>query len=150
MEKTCRGYFSLKIGENMRKMGKEKTRPQVIAISARDTVAEHPECKRILQKPKEKSELLSGIFVEMSSKSFRLHRNKPCSLRIFFLKDGKEGVSKGKWMIPLRRVMQEKFGARLPRRIPVISDGKGYIEVPLDDAHLILEIIRRRIANFLD
>lgn len=147
MEKKCRGYFSLKIGENMRKMGKEKTRPQVIAISAKDTVDEHPECKRFLSRPKEKVELKPGIFLHLSSKSFRLYRNKPCYIRIFFLQ---KAVDDGKWQTPLRKVILEKFGARLPRVLKVNESGKGYLEILLDNPQLMVEIIKKRVANFLD
>lgn len=145
-EKKCRQIFSTKIGENMRKMRHEKTRPQIIAISARETVSEYSQCKRFLDRPKERIELVHGFFIYMSSKSFRLYRSKPCCIRIFFNKSA--DLESSSWWKILKQLIMERFHIVIKKK-PIVNYEK-YIEMVIEPPALIIEILRKRIANFLD
>jgi hypothetical protein len=130
----------------MEEMGAEKSRPQVIAISAKRTIKNHPECKKYLDRPQQKIKLDEKHWIIWSSKSFRLHRSQPCSIRIFF---SKKAPPSTKWKSSLKTILNEKLG------IPIGKMGKeqekdNYLEIIVDNPKLILALLNHRVAGFLD
>lgn len=143
-KKECSALFSDTIRKTMKEMGAEKSRPQVIAISAKRTIKDHPGCKRFLDRPQQKIELGGNHWVVWSSKSFRLHRSQPCSIRIFFKKNG-ESV----WKSNLKKILKERLGVSVVRFGPENIE-KNYIEIVIADPELILSLLNHRVAGFLD
>jgi len=146
LKKRCLAFFSGTIRETMKEMGAEKSRPQVIAISAKRTIKDHPECKRYLDRPQQKIKLDEKHWVVWSSKSFRLYRSQPCSIRVFFSKKAPPSLA---WKSGLKKLLHEKLG------IPVGKLGKeqekeNYLEIPIDNPKLILSLLNHRVAGFLD
>ena len=147
-KKQCNAWFSETIRKNFKEVGKEKTRPQVIAISAKETIRNHPECKRYLDRPQKKIVLDDKHWIFWSSKSFRMHRNKPCSLRIFF---SKKALPSNKWKSALRTLFQQKWGIATRWPNSFAEDGTtNYIEMEIQNPKLILSILTDRVASFLD
>lgn len=146
-KKTCSALFSETIRKTMKQMGAEKSRPQVIAISAKRTIKEHPGCKRFLERKQERIALDEKHWVVWSSKSFRLHRSQPCSIRVFF---SKKVAPTNAWKTNLRKLIQERLG--LTARIGKESGngGDNYVEVVITDPKLILSLLNHRVAGFLD
>jgi len=145
-KKKCSALFSETIRDTMKEMGAEKSRPQVIAISAKRTIKDHPECKRYLDRPQERIPLDEKHWVVWSSKSFRLHRSKPCSIRVFFSK--KAPVSYV-WKTSLKRLLKERLGGT-PRLGKQSGGGDNFVEVIITDPTLILSLLNHRVAGFLD
>lgn len=145
-KKKCSALFSETIRKTMKQMGAEKSRPQVIAISAKRTIKDHPECKRYLDRPQERIPLDEKHWVVWSSKSFRLHRSKPCSIRVFFSK--KAAPSHG-WKQNLKQLLRERLGLT-PRLGKQSGGGENYIELVITDPTLILSLLNHRVAGFLD
>jgi hypothetical protein len=145
-KKTCSALFSETIRKTMKQMGAEKSRPQVIAISAKRTIKEHPGCKRYLERKQERIALDEKHWVVWSSKSFRLHRSKPCSIRVFF---SKKAPPTSAWKKHLKQLLQERLG--LTARIGKENVGEdNYVEVVITDPKLILSLLNHRVAGFLD
>jgi len=145
-KKKCSAFFSKTIRDTMKEMGAEKSRPQVIAISAKRTIKNHPECKKYLDRPQQKIKLDEKHWIIWSSKSFRLHRSQPCSIRIFF---SKKAPPSSKWKSSLKTILNEKLG------IPIGKMGKeqekeNYLEIIVDNPKLILSLLNHRVAGFLD
>lgn len=145
-KKKCSQFFSETIRNTMKEMGAEKTRPQVIAISAKRTIKTHPECKKYLDRPQEKIKLDEKYWILWSSKSFRLYRSKPCSIRIFFSKRKPPSTI---WKNTLRKVLKERLQL-IPRLGDSIQEQENYLEIPITDPKLILSLLNHRVANFLD
>lgn len=148
MKKKCSQWFSNTIRDTMKEMGKQKSRPQVIAISAKRTIKDHPECKRYLDRPQEKIVLDDKHWVFWSSKSFRLYRGRPCAIRIFF---SKRAEPTSQWKKTLPSLLRGRLGLSSLKKFPdahAISD--DYLEIPLSDPNLILALLHHRVANFLD
>lgn len=148
MKKVCSQWFSETIRDTMKQMGREKTRPQVIAISAKRTIKEHPECKRYLQRPQTKIALDEKHWIVWSSKSFRLHRSQPCTIRIFFSKR-KPYPTTTTWKKTLRTILQERLGVS-SLRFETPKEKDNYLEIPIHNPSLILSILNHRVANFID
>lgn len=147
-KKKCNQFFSATIRDTMKEMGAEKTRPQVIAISAKRTIQNHPECKKYLDRPQEKIMLDENHWIFWSSKSFRLYRSQPCSLRIFFSKR-KISTKTTTWKKTLRSLLQDRLHI-VPRLGKTVEEKDGYWNIPLTDPTLILTLLHQRVANFLD
>lgn len=156
-KKKCSALFSETIRQTMKEMGGQKTRPQVIAISAKRTISNHPECRKFLERPQQKIRLDDTHWIIWSSKSFRLHRSKPCSIRIFFNKKAPTPSSNNKWKTQLKHILQEKIGI-CPRFgkdaiIPTNNSSgssNNYMEIVITDPNLILALLNKRVAGFLD
>jgi hypothetical protein len=146
-KKTCSALFSETIRKTMKEMGAEKSRPQVIAISAKRTIKEHPGCKRYLERKQERVPLDEKHWVVWSSKSFRLHRSKPCSIRVFFSKKATTPTTTT-WKKNLKKLLQERLG--LMARLGEDTTKEDYIEVLMTDPSLILSLLNHRVAGFLD
>lgn len=144
-KQKCSQWFSETIRETMKEMGREKSRPQVIAISAKRTMKEHPECKRFLDRPQQKIKLDEKHWIVWSSKSFRLYRSSPSSLRVFFLKRASPSMQ---WKQALRQLFHERLGISLPVSSVTVQD--NFLEIPINNPKLILSILKHRVANFLD
>ena len=144
-KKICSALFSETIRKTMKEMGAEKSRPQVVAISAKRTIKEHPGCKRYLERKQEKIALDEKHWVVWSSKSFRLHRSKPCSIRVFF---SKKAAPTSTWRKNLKKLFQDRLG--LTARIGKERTEENYIEVLISDPTLILSLLNHRVAGFLD
>jgi hypothetical protein len=129
----------------MGEMGREKTRPQVIAISAKRTIRDHPTCRRFLDRPQERVALDDKHWVVWSSKSFRLYRSQPCTLRIFF---SKRMPPSSAWKKNLSTLLRERLGVAFSPRGVVGKE--NYLEVPLPNPRLVLAVLNHRVANFLD
>lgn len=148
MKKTeCSQWFSETIRDTMKEMGHEKSRPQVIAISAKRTIKNHPSCKRYLDRPQERIQLDDKHWILWSSKSFRLHRDQPCALRIFFSKRKPHSTM---WKKNLQKIIKERLGVSLGRVGMMPMEQENYLEIPLENPKLILSILNHRVANFLD
>lgn len=145
-KKKCSLLFSETIRNTMKEMGAEKTRPQVIAISAKRTIKNYPECKKYLDRPQEKITLDDKHWIMWSSKSFRLYRSQPCSIRIFF---SKRKPSSTMWKKTLRAILKERLQV-IPKLGTSIQEKENYLEIPITDPKLILTILHHRVANFLD
>lgn len=145
-KKRCSSFFSETIRNTMEEMGSEKTRPQVIAISAKRTIKNHPECKKYLDRPQQKVRLDDKHWIVWSSKSFRLHRSKPCSIRIFF---SKKAPPSSIWRLNLKKVLQERLGVSVVR-LGGEQEKDNYLEVVVSDPKLLMSILNHRVANFLD
>lgn len=146
MKNTCSQWFSETIRDTMKEMGREKSRPQVIAISAKRTIKKHPECKRYLDRPQTRIALDEKHWIVWSSKSFRLYRSQPCAIRIFF---SKRKPSSTTWKKTLRTILQERLGISYIR-FGTPQEKDNYLEIPIHDPTLILSILNHRVANFLD
>lgn len=144
-KKKCSALFSETIRKTMEEMGSQKSRPQVIAISAKRTIKTHPECKRYLDRPQERIPLDEKHWIFWSSKSFRLHRSKPCSIRIFYRK---KTPPSNVWKKTLKQVLQERL--RLIPRFGKETHDDNYIEIIMTDPTLILSLLNHRVAGFLD
>jgi len=145
MKKTeCSALFSETIRKTTKEMGREKSRPQVIAISAKRTIKDHPGCRKFLDRPHEKIQLDDSHWIVWSSKSFRLHRSKPCSLRIFFKKS-----ATATWKPHLKKVLKERLGVNVVR-LGTEKRADNYIEVIVNDPKLVLAMLNHRVAGFLD
>lgn len=144
---SCRKLFSEKIGANMRKMGKDKTRAAIIAISAGDVVREHPQCSSELTRPRERIALTPRYYIVLSSASLRLYRKKLNAIRVFFLK--KQPDDDKTWKTRLRSVLKEKIGVA-PQIGPLLSTGDNYLEFQIDSPTFWYHALHRRYANFLD
>lgn len=132
----------------MEEMGKEKTRPQVIAISARRTIGEHPECKRYLQRKQERIPLDDRHWIIWSSKSFRLHRSKPCSIRVFF---SKRKPPSSQWKKTLKAIIQDRLGVAISLKNVVVPEkDDNFIEISIENPRFILSLLNHRVAGFLD
>lgn len=146
-KKKCSKWFSETIRDTMKEMGAEKTRPQVIAISAKRTIADHPGCKRYLDRPQQKIRLDGKHWIVWSSKSFRLHRSPSHStIRVFFLKKSPPSTT---WKPKLKKILQERLD------LSSVKLGKEkktdeYLEIVMTDPKLILALLQNRVANFLD
>lgn len=145
MKRKCSEWFSETIRETMKEMGREKSRPQVIAISAKRTMKNHPQCKRYLDRPQQKITLDDKHWIVWSSKSFRLYRSSPSSIRIFFLKRASPSTQ---WKQTLRHLLQDRFGISVPLSSVTVHD--NFLEIPLHNPKVILSILKHRVANFLD
>ena len=150
-KKLCSQLFSQTIKTNMRKMGSEKSRPQVIAISAKDTIRSHPKCKKYLDRPQEKISLSDKHWIYWFSKSFRIYHDKPSCIRVFFYRRVQPTHL---WKQELRRVLKEKLGLTtldVPKQtITSETNSNNYFEIPLQNPKTILTILNKRVANFLD
>lgn len=146
-KKECSYLFSQTIRKTMKAMGAEKSRPQVIAISAKRTIQEHPGCKRFLDRPQERIPLDAKHWVVWSSKSFRLHRSEPCSIRVFFRKNAPPSRA---WKPTLKRILRERLGLTTLRLGKETRAGENYLEVAVADPRLILSLLNHRVAGFLD
>lgn len=146
-KKTCSALFSETIRKTMKEMGAEKSRPQVIAISAKRTIKEHPKCKRYLERKQERIALDGKHWVVWSSKSFRLHRSKPCSIRVFF---SKKGTPTSGWKKHLKQLLRERLGLTARFGTEKVGNGDNYIEIVITDPKLILSLLNHRVAGFLD
>lgn len=147
-KKTCSALFSETIRKTMKEMGAEKSRPQVIAISAKRTIKEYPKCKRFLERKQERITLDGKHWVVWSSKSFRLYRSKPCSIRVFF---SKKATPTSAWKSTLKQLLRERLGlssAQIGKEKQ--QTGDNYLEVIIDDPKLILSLLNHRVAGFLD
>lgn len=145
-KKKCSTFFSQKIRDTMKQMGAEKSRPQVIAISAKRTIKNHPECKRYLDRPQQKIKLDEKHWVVWSSKSFRLHRSQPCSIRIFF---SKKAPPSSTWKSSLKNLLHEKLGISIGK-LGKEHEKDNYLEIIVDNPKLILSLLNHRVAGFLD
>lgn len=144
-KETCTSWFSETIRETTKKMGAEKTRPQIIAISAKRTIKMHPECKRYLERRQERIWLDEGHWIYWSSKSFRLYRESPCAIRVFF---SKRKPPSSQWKKSLREVIHDRLGVVF--RIKKEESKDNYMEIPMDNARLIMSLLSHRVAGFLD
>lgn len=149
-KKQCNKWFSETIRENMIAMGKEKTRPQIIAISAKKTMVAHPECTKYLYRPLQKIQLDEKHWIFWSSKSIRLYRNKPCVIRIFFSKRQPLTLQ---WKKVLQSLIFDKTGVH-PRfsttNISYSNDDGNFFEIPITNPKIILALLSNRVASFLD
>lgn len=146
-KKTCSALFSETIRKTMKEMGAEKSRPQVIAISAKRTINENPKCKRFLERKQERITLDGKHWVVWSSKSFRLHRSKPCSIRVFF---SKKATPTSAWKSTLKQLLRQRLGLSSAQIGKEKQTGDNYLEVIIDDPKLILSLLNHRVAGFLD
>lgn len=146
-KKTCSALFSQTIRKTMKEMGAEKSRPQVIAISAKRTIKEHPKCRRYLERKQERITLDEKHWVVWSSKSFRLHRSKPCAIRVFFRKKATPTTA---WKTALKQLLRERLGLTARFGTEIIGDENNYIEIVISDPKLILSLLNHRVAGFLD
>ena len=152
MKSNCQRHFSEKIRTLMTKMKGEKTRPQIIAISAKQTIREHPECAPYLERPKKEKEervmLSPRYYILMSSKSFRLYHDRPSVIRVFFLRREPEDK---RWKKALRDFIIERFRVAIPLRDPTIQNGDNFVEIDISSCpDLLFQIMRSRVATFLD
>ena len=128
-------------------MGAQKSRPQVIAISAKRTIKEHPGCKRYLERKQERITLDGKHWVVWSSKSFRLHRSQPCSIRVFY---SKKAPPSSVWKKNLKHLLQERLGLTVRIGKESVDGGDNFVEVIITDPKLILSLLNHRVAGFLD
>ena len=149
-KKSCSALFSETIRKTMKEMGAEKSRPQVIAISAKRTIKDHPGCKRFLERKQERIALDGKHWVVWSSKSFRLHRSKPCSVRVFFSK--KAAPTGNRWRTGLKKLLSKRLGLTAAQIGKETASGgdNNYVEVVITDPKLILSLLNHRVAGFLD
>lgn len=145
-KKTCSALFSETIRKTMKEMGAEKSRPQVIAISAKRTIKEHPKCKRYLERKQERIALDGKHWVVWSSKSFRLYRSKPCSIRVFF---SKKATATTAWKSILKQLLRERLGLTAQLGKESLA-GDNFVEIIITDPKLILSLLNHRVASFLD
>lgn len=147
-KQQCAKLFSATIRDTMKEMGAEKTRPQVIAISAKRAIKKNPGCAKHLARPQERVWLDDDKkhYVVWSSKSFRLYRGQPCVLRVFSLKRGGSSTA---WKASLRALLEDRLGVQT-RTMPIVGRGDNYVELALDNPKLILAVLNKRVAGFLD
>lgn len=148
-KKACSALFSETIRKTMKEMGAEKSRPQVIAISAKRTIEQHPGCRKYLERPQQKVELDPKHWVVWSSKSFRMHRSKPSSIRIFFRKTAPP-TARTAWRASLKRLLGERLGLATVRLGKESGTKENYLEIVMTDPKLVLSLLNHRVAGFLD
>jgi len=146
LKMDCRKLFSERIGENMRRMGHEKSRAAVIAISAGQVTKENPGCASVLSRPKERVKITDRYYIVMTSASFRIFRKRPNALRVFFLKKQPDDA---KWRTDLRKILKEKIGVA-PPLARVAGRGENYIEFQIDSPAFWYNVLRHRYGVFLD
>lgn len=146
LKKKCSTFFSETIRKTMEEMGAEKSRPQVIAISAKRAIKEHPECRRFLERKQERIDLDEKHWIFWSSKSFRLHRSKPCTIRIFF---SKKAPPSHTWKKILKQILHDRLALTTQLAKETLT-GDNYLEIVLTNPKLILSLLNHRVAGFLD
>lgn len=151
MKKACQERFSEKIRELMKRYGHEKTRPQIIAISARETMENHPECRRFLSRPPKKTQriqLTPKYHIFLSSKSFRILHDSPSYLRVFFVLRQPDDT---RWKSKLALTLRHIFGICPSDLNTVIGRGTNYIDLDVSSSPAFLfHVLHSRVANFLD
>lgn len=141
----CSTCFSETIRKTMKEMGSEKSKPQVIAISAKRTIDEHPSCRKQLERPQERIPIDEKYWIVWSSKSLRLFRSKPCVVRVFFSKRQPETSG---WRKKLQTILQERIHVAPHLGSPQQFD--DYIELEIKNPRFLLALLYDRVANFLD
>ena len=145
MKTKCSQWFSETIRKTMKEMGSQKTKPQVIAISAKRTIVEHPTCKKQLERPQERIPLDDKYWIVWSSKSLRLFRSKPCVVRVFFSKRQPETLG---WKKKLESILQERI--HVAPQLGKAQPFDDYLELEIKNPRFILALLYDRAANFLD
>ena len=145
MKTKCSQWFSETIRKTMKEMGSEKSKPQVIAISAKRTVDNHPQCRKELERPQERIQLDEKYWIVWSSKSLRLFRSKPCVVRVFFSKRRPETSG---WKKKLQSVLQERI--HVAPQLGQAQPFDDYIELEIKNPRFLLALLYDRVANFLD